>query len=53
MIFFLFSNHALASDWPYTGKENYDKGSIKKVNKHIVRVWTKKILNEKRKKNSF
>jgi hypothetical protein len=49
VIFLLFANHALASDWilygsPDTGKEYYDKGSIQKVNKHIVRVWTKKIL---------
>jgi len=58
VIFLLFANHALASDWilygsPDTGKEYYDKGSIQKVNKHIVRVWTKKILSKKGEKELF
>lgn len=54
VILLLFANHTWAADWifydsPSTGKEYYDKNSIKKVNKNIIRVWVKKILTEDQK----
>lgn len=58
VIFSLFSNHAWATDWilyssPSNGNMYYDKSSIKKVNKNISRVWTKKVLNEDGQKEYF
>ena len=58
IIFFLFANQAWAVDWTYyassnIGKEYYDKSSIKKVNKNIISVWIKIILNEDAKTKNF
>ena len=58
MIFFLFANQALAADWKLFassggGDMYYDKSSIKKENKNIVRVLTKKIYNERGKLEEF
>ncbi|PKN36832.1 MAG: hypothetical protein CVU62_12065 [Deltaproteobacteria bacterium HGW-Deltaproteobacteria-2] len=57
-IFFLFANQAWAADWIFyassnIGKEYYDKTSIKKVDKNIVSVWIKIMLNEDAKTNNF
>ncbi|MFZ2396287.1 MAG: surface-adhesin E family protein [Smithella sp.] len=58
VLFFLFANQAWAADWIFytssnIGKEYYDKTSIKKVDKNIVSVWIKIILNEEAKTNNF
>jgi hypothetical protein len=58
VIFSLFANQAWAADWQLFassggGDMYYDKSSIKKVNKDMVRVWTKKIYNEKGKLEEF
>jgi len=58
VIFLLFANQAWAADWIYyapmsTGHMYYDKSSIKKVNKNIIRVWTKTIFIENGKKQYF
>ena len=51
-MFFLFSSQALAAnEWIYfasnTARDSYyDKNSIVKVNKNVVRIWTKQILSE-------
>jgi len=59
VILLLFANQALAAEWiyyvsiPSQGAGYYDKSSIKKVNKNIIRVWTKTIFNEKGKTAAF
>jgi hypothetical protein len=58
VIFFLFVNQAWAADWIFysssiIGKEYYDKSSIKRVNKNLINVWIKIILNEDAKTNNF
>jgi hypothetical protein len=58
VIFFLFPNHAWATDWKFlaqsvTGNLYYDKSSIKKVNDNIIMVLTKTVYNEYGKKNGF
>jgi hypothetical protein len=50
VIFFLFANQALASEWVLYDKSDignmyYDKSSIKKVNQNIISVWDKTIYN--------
>lgn len=57
-IFSLFDGQALAADWKFfyssgNGDMYYDKSSIKKINKNVVRVSTKKIYNEKGKLEQF
>ncbi len=47
-----------AADWVHylsadTGEKYYDKSSIKVVNKKLVRVWTKTVLNENGKAEKF
>ncbi len=58
IILFLFANHAWAADWIYLmesthGTMYYDKTSIKKINKNIIRVWVKRIYNEDGKTEIF
>ncbi|MFA5322682.1 MAG: surface-adhesin E family protein [Smithella sp.] len=58
VIFFLFANQAWAANWIFyssstIGKEYYDQSSIKKVNKNIISVWIKIILNEDAKIKNF
>jgi hypothetical protein len=58
VIFSLFANQSWAADWKLFassggGDMYYDKSSIEKVNKTIIRVWTKKIYNEKGKLEEF
>ena len=58
VIFLLFANQAWAANWIYydtapVGHMYYDKSSIKKVNKDIIKVWTKTILNENGKAKYF
>lgn len=48
----LLANQAWTADWKFfassgSGDVYYDKNSIVKVNKNIVRVWTKKTYSEK------
>jgi len=49
---FLFSGQALAAnEWMYfasnTARDSYyDKNSIVKIDKNVVRIWTKQILSE-------
>ncbi len=50
-ILFLITNQVYAAEWihyasTFTRDIYYDKSSIKKVNKNILSVWTKQILNE-------
>lgn len=57
IIFFLFANQASAANWIFyssstIGKEYYDKSSIK-VDKDIISVWIKIILNEDAKTKNF
>jgi hypothetical protein len=56
--FFLFTNQAWAADWilyatPNTGNSYYDRSSIEKVNKNIIRVWDKTIFKEDGKTKAF
>ena len=58
VIFSLLTNQAWAADWKFFassggGDMYYDKSSVKKVNKNISRVWTKKIYNEKGKLEEY
>lgn len=58
VIILLFAKQAWASDWIFyatstTGNLYYDKSSIKKVNKNIITVQTKKIYNENGKTKVF
>jgi len=58
VIFFLFANQVWAADWKMVGssntaKEYYDVSSIKRINKNIISVWTKRIYNEDGKKRNF
>ena len=58
VIFFLFANNAWAADWiryaSHTfGDTYYDKSSIKKVNKNIIHLSNKQILNEDGKTKYF
>lgn len=51
-VYFLFAHQALAADWVYFASNSvrdsyYDKSNIIKVDKNIIRVWTKQILSEK------
>ena len=51
-IFFMSAHHAWAEDWILyntsdESKVYYNKSSIKEVDKNIIQVWTKTILNEK------
>lgn len=57
VMFFLFANQTWAADWIFyssstIGKEYYDKSSIK-VNKDIISLWIKIILNEDAKTKNF
>lgn len=59
-IFFLCScsSHAWAADWILLGASDvgdiyYDKSSVKKINKSMIRVWTKTIFNKDGKKKYF
>lgn len=57
-IFFLCSNHVWAADWIFLGASDvgdiyYDKSSVKKINKSMIRVWTKTILNKDGKRQYF
>lgn len=57
-IIFLFANQAWAAEWIYyvsnaSGNSYYDKSSIKKVNKNIIGVSTKIILNQDGKTKAF
>jgi len=58
VIYFLFANHAWAADWIFyastsTRDAYYDKSSIKKVNKNVISLYTKQILNENGKTQYF
>jgi len=58
VFFFLFANNAWAADWiryaSHTfGDTYYDKSSIKKVNKNIIHLSNKQILNEDGKTKYF
>jgi len=58
VIFFLFADQAWAADWKFfassgSGDVYYDKNSIVKVNKNIVRVRTKKTYSEKGKLEEY
>jgi hypothetical protein len=58
VIFSLFTNQAWAADWKFFassggGDMYYDKSSVKKVNKNIIRMWTKKTYNEKGKLEEY
>ena len=53
-----YYDKSIMPDWIFSGRIStgdtyYDKSSIEKVNKNIIRVWTKKILNEDGKKETF
>ena len=58
VIILLLANQAWAADWKFlassgSGDMYYDKKSIVKVNKNIVRVWTKKTYSEKGKLEEY
>ncbi|MFZ1037634.1 MAG: surface-adhesin E family protein [Smithella sp.] len=58
VIILLLANQAWAADWKFfassgSGDMYYDKNSIVKVNKNIVRVWTKKTYSEKGKLEEY
>ena len=58
VIFFLLANQAWAAGWKLftssgDGDMYYDENSIKKVNKNIVRVLTKKTYSEQEKLKEF
>lgn len=58
VIFFLFANQAWAAGWKLFASSGdsdmyYDENSVKKVNKNIVRVLTKKTYSEKGKLKEY
>ena len=58
IIFFLFASQAWAEEWVLystcnEGEMYYDKSSVIKVNKNIINVRTKTILNEKGRTEAF
>ena len=58
IIIFLFTSQAWAESWVLystcdEGEIYYDKSSVKKVNKNIINVRTKTILNEKGRAEAF
>ena len=58
VIFLIFVNQAWAEEWIYyatsaSRKVYYDKSSIKKVNKNIISLCTKQILNKDGKTKYF